>query len=101
MTGRVVDAVSGEGVAQARIIPMGYPELAVETGPDGTFALDELPVGTHSLTVVAPQYISVAIEVTVDTEVLVEQPLIAIWPVDDMDTFLRLPIIFNNYWQYP
>jgi hypothetical protein len=101
MTGRVVDAVSGEGVAQARIIPMGYPELATETGPDGAFALDELPVGTHSLTVVAPQHISVATEVTIDSEVLVEQPLIAIWPVDSMDTFLCLPIIFNNYWQYP
>jgi hypothetical protein len=100
VTGRLVDGTSGEVVDQARVTPMGLPELAVQTGPDGTFVFDELPVGTHSLTVVAPRYIDTAAEVTIDTEVHVALPGILIW-LADVEPPVRLPLILKNYYQYP
>lgn len=98
--GQVIDAASGEVVNQAQIIPMGHPELAVNTGPDGVFVLDELPVGTHSLTVIAPQHISTAAEVTVSTKVPVTLPATLIWPAQELEE-VHLPRILKDYFQYP
>lgn len=98
--GRVIDAASGEGVNQARITPMGHPELAVNTGPDGTFVLDELPVGTHSLTVVASQHVSTAAEATVSTRVPVTLSATLIWPAQELEE-VHLPRILKDYFQYP
>lgn len=100
VTGRLVDASSGEAVDQAQVTPMGLPEAAVQTGPDGTFVLDELPVGTHSLTIVAPQYLGTAAEVTIDTDAHGALPDISIWPAD-LEPRAWMPLIFEGYYQYP
>lgn len=100
VTGRLVDASSGEAVAQAKVTPIGLPGLAVQTGPDGTFVLDELPAGMHSLTIVAPQYLGTAAEVTIDAEPHIVLPEVVIWPAD-LEPRAWMPLIFKDYYQYP
>jgi hypothetical protein len=100
VTGRLVDASSGEAVAQAQVMPMGLDGLAVQTGPDGSFVLDELPAGTHSLTIVAPQYVGTAAEVTIDTEPHIVLPEIVLWPAD-LEPRVWMPLILKDYYQYP
>lgn len=99
LTGQVIDASSGEGVPEAQIIPIGYPELGARTGLDGHFVLDEVPVGTHSLTVDAPERIGSVAEATINTEALVALQPIVLQPQEDM--YLHLPIILVEYPQYP
>jgi hypothetical protein len=101
VSGRVVDAVTHQGVAQARIISVGHSSLATETGPDGSFTIQELSAGTHSLSVVAEEYVSIVAEVTIDTQALVSIPDIPVVPLDDLVPWSWLPIVVRDYLQYP
>jgi hypothetical protein len=100
VTGRLVDGGSGEPVGEAQVTLIGQPQLTVQTGPDGTFVLDEVPIGTHSLSVAGPQYFGAAAEVTIDSEVHVILPDISIWPAD-VEPAVWIPLSCKNYFQYP
>lgn len=103
VSGRVVDAATHQGVGLAQIIPVGHPSLATETGTDGSFTIQELPAGTHSLTVVAEGYVSPIAEATITTRVLVSLPDIRVVPMDEdeLEPMAWLPIVFRQYGQYP
>jgi hypothetical protein len=72
ITGRVFDEDSGAGIAQASIL---YRELGadigaalsgfIETNPDGSFALDGVPLGRIGLTARSAEYAERALEVVV------------------------------------
>ncbi|MDH4155948.1 MAG: carboxypeptidase regulatory-like domain-containing protein [candidate division Zixibacteria bacterium] len=48
LTGKITDAVSGDGVAGAAVQAVGTQQGAMSTG-DGSFVVKNLPVGTYSL----------------------------------------------------
>ena len=99
-TGRVINSMTGQGIAKARVIPIEHPALATETGLDGSFTIDELPLGTHSLSIVVGGYTSTAAEITMEAQVLVSIPDILLLPERAIeDQFL--PVIFKSYRQYP
>lgn len=101
VAGRVVDAITGEGIAQAKITPVGRPELATETGSDGSFTIQELPLGTHSLAISADGHIGVIAEATVGAEVLVVIPDIPMVPQNELVPWAYLPLIVRDWGQYP
>lgn len=99
--GRVVDGVTGEGIAQAKITPVGRPELATETGSDGSFAIQELGLGTHSLAISADGHIDVIATATVGAEVWVVIPDIPLVPQNSLVPWAYLPFIVRDWGQYP
>lgn len=100
VAGRVIDSMTQEGIAEARVVPIEHPMLATETGQDGSFAIDELPMGTHSLTVVVDGYVSAVAEVTVGPQMLITIPDIPVMAEREIETW-RLPAVFKNFVQYP
>ena len=75
VTGKVVDAETGEGVAMAQVILMKSDTRSVEsldemmgahrgqaiTGPDGSFTMDGVDAGTYTLRVTAADYVELSL----------------------------------------
>lgn len=101
VTDRVVDASTSMGIAQATVIPVEHPELEAGTASDGTFTIEGLPVGSHSLIVVADGYLSPVVEATVTRggETIIND--IQLLPIQLLDETRFLPIIYKNFTQYP
>jgi hypothetical protein len=97
---QVLDVITKSGIPHARVTPIGYPELAVETDSEGIFVLRGLPVGNHSLVVLAEGYISLIAEATVTPQGNVSISDMQMLPLQAVDVFL--PMIFRDYNpQYP
>jgi hypothetical protein len=97
---QVLDVITKSGIPHARIMPLDYPELAVETNSEGIFVLRGLPVGNHSLVVLAEGYISLIAEATVTPQGNVSISDIQMLPLQAVDVFL--PMMFRDYNpQYP
>jgi len=104
---QILDATTLKGVSRAKVIPINYPELAVETDSEGIFSLKGLPVGSHSLAVIADGYISPVAEATVTPQGQVSISPISLIPADSIDAFL--PMVMYKYpiplpmptYQYP
>jgi hypothetical protein len=96
---KILDSLSHGAIPNARVIPMGFPELALETDIEGVFALSGLSVGSHSLAVVADGYISSIAEVTVTSQGQSVASDIYLTSLDNTDSFL--PFVVKNYIQYP
>ncbi len=62
--GRVVDAVTRDGVGGARVTAEGTDRAAL-TGSDGTYILTAVPEGRHRLVVMRRRFQTAALEVTV------------------------------------
>ena len=99
VTGRVVDAVSGEGIAQAKIRLVGQPEITTETDADGNFTLEEIPLGTHTLAISAGGHIDMLAEASVGAEVLVVIADIPMAP-QTLIPWAYLPLILEDWVQY-
>jgi hypothetical protein len=98
ISGRAVDAISGMGIANVQIVPIGYRELATETKRDGSFVIQELPRGTHSLVFSNDEYVVQVIGVVIDREVRVSLPDSAIEPKGDpLVPWVWLPTLFGQY----
>lgn len=100
VTGRVIDATTGEPIANARVAPIKYPALVTETGPDGSFVLHELPLGTHALSVAVSGYAGMAAAVTVDSQMVVSVPDIEMLSEGALER-LFMPTVLKDYVQYP
>ena len=104
---QILDATTLKGVSRAKVIPINYPKLAVETNSEGIFSLKGLPVGHHSLAVIADGYISPVAEATVTPHGQVSISLIQLIPANSIDAFL--PMVMYKYpiplptptYQYP
>jgi iron complex outermembrane receptor protein len=64
ITGRVIDEMSQQAVANASIVVEGRA-LGTVTGNDGSFVLRDVPTGTHQLTATMIGYAPITQEVTV------------------------------------
>lgn len=104
---QILDATTLKGVSHAKVVPINYPKLAVETNSEGIFSLKGLPVGHHSLAVIADGYISPVAEATVTPQGQVSISLIQLIPANSIDAFL--PMVMYKYpiplptptYQYP
>lgn len=96
---KVMNAFELNGVPRAKIIPIDHPELAVDTNMDGTFSIKGLPVGSHSLSVVAEGYISQVVEATVTPQGQTSISDIMLIPSNGIEAFL--PVVLNEFPQYP
>jgi hypothetical protein len=104
---QILDAVTLKGVSHAKVIPINYPDLAVETDSEGIFSIKGLPVGSHSLAVIADGYISPIAEATVTPQGQVSISTINLIPANSIDAFL--PMVMYKYpiplptptYQYP
>jgi hypothetical protein len=92
---QILDATTLKGISHAKVVPINHPELAVETNPDGTFSLIGLPVGVHSLAVIADGYLSPVAEATVTPQGQGSISLIQLIPANSLNAFL--PLVLNNY----
>jgi len=98
ISGRAVDAISGMGIAKVQVVPIGYRDLATETKPDGSFVIQELPRGTHSLVFNNDGYVIQVTGVTINREARVLLPDSAIEPKGDpLVPWAWLPILFGQY----
>lgn len=104
---QILDATTLKGVSHAKVVPINYPKLAVETNSEGIFSLKGLPVGHHSLAVIADGYISPVAEATVTPQGQVSISPIQLIPANSIDAFL--PMVMYKYpiplptptYQYP
>jgi hypothetical protein len=104
---QILDATTLKGVSRAKVVPINYPKLAVETNSEGIFSLKGLPVGHHSLAVIADGYISPVAEATVTPQGQVSISPIQLIPANSIDAFL--PMVMYKYpiplptptYQYP
>jgi hypothetical protein len=62
ITGQVVDAASGLGLANVRV-QFADVTMSAQTGQDGTFRLEAIPVGRHTLVVSVVGYVHVRREI--------------------------------------
>ena len=92
---QILDATTLKGVSRAKVVPINYPELAVESNSEGIFSLKGLPVGIHSLAVIADGYISSIAEATVIPQGQVSISLIQMIPANSIDAFL--PMVMYKY----
>jgi hypothetical protein len=101
LTERVVDGTTGEGIPEAVITPFEYPHLAAVTGPNGAFTIEGLPVGAHTLSVVADGYLSQLVEATISRDGKASIDQIHIFTIGVYDDLNFLPLIMKNFFQYP
>jgi hypothetical protein len=92
---QILDANTLKGISHAKVVPINYPELAVETNSEGVFTLKGLPVGIHSLAVIADGYVSPVAEVTVTPHGQVSISPIQLVPTNSIEAFL--PLVLYNY----
>jgi hypothetical protein len=92
---QILDASTMKGVSRAKVVPISYPELAVETNSDGKFTLKGLPAGIHSLTVIADGYLSPVAEATVTPDGEVSISTIQLIPANQIKAFL--PMVMYKY----
>ena len=92
---QILDSTTLKGVSRAKVVPINYPELAVESNSEGIFSLKGLPVGIHSLAVIADGYISPIAEATVIPQGQVSISLIQMIPANSIDAFL--PMVMYKY----
>lgn len=92
---QILDSTTMKGISRAKVVPINYPELAVETNSEGIFSLKGLPVGIHSLAVIADGYISPVAEATVTPQGQVSISPIQLIPANSIEAFL--PLVLNNY----
>ena len=92
---QILDATTLTGISRAKVIPIEYPELAVETDADGNFSLKGLPVGIHSLAVIADGYLSPIAEATVTPGGEASVSPIQLISASQIDAFL--PMVLYKY----
>lgn len=97
--GKVENIFDGKSLSGAEIVPLRYPSLAAKSAPDGTFTIEELPAGNHTLLVKMDGYVSAVTEVSVDQAVHVSVGSIPLVPLNGI--FNYLPITMKNFTQYP
>ena len=98
---RVVDGVTGKGVAGATVTPIEYPHLVAVTGTDGTFEIEGLPVGSHSVSVVVDGYLSQVVEARISGDGRSSIDNIHLFTIVVLDELKFLPLIPNQFIQYP
>jgi len=92
---QILDAITMTGISGAKVVPINYPELAVETNSEGLFSLKGLPVGIHTVVVIADGYLSPVAEATVTPQGQVSISAIQMIPASQIDAFL--PMVLNKY----
>jgi iron complex outermembrane receptor protein len=67
VTGRVLTAGTKRPLAGATVLLEEQPALVVESNADGSFRIDNVPVGNYHLLATAPGYLAIRIELLVGT----------------------------------